>query len=149
QKPVDAVPNRAILRWQLVGANAAARGVAEDQLPGVSNYLKGNDPRQWQANVPHFARVRYADVYAGIDLVYYGSQRQVEFDFVVRPGASPATIRLRFTGGVAPQIDPQGNLVLGTPGGAVLQQAPALYQLANGVRQPVTGGFVLRGADEV
>ena len=148
QKPVSAEPTRAVLRLQLAGANPAAQGTALDPLPGASNYFKGSDPRQWQTNVPHYGRVTYRNVYPGIDLSYYGNQRQMEFDFVVRPGSSPAAIQLTFSGTSPLTLSPQGDLVLGTPGGNVLQRAPVIYQLANGVRQPVTGNYVLQSASQ-
>src|SRR5262249_8194218 len=94
----------------------------------------------WQVNVPHFGRVQYANVYPGIDLVYHGNQRQVEYDFVVAPGANPGAIQMAFSGTIALSLDAQGNLVLSTPGGNVVQQAPVLYQLAGSTRQTVTGG---------
>jgi hypothetical protein len=130
---------------QLAGANPAAHVTGLEPLPGASNYLKGSDPHQWQTNVPHFGRVRYQNVYPGIDLAYYGNQRQVEFDFTVAPGASPSAIHLTFDGTSPLFLDPQGQLVLGTPGGSVVQRAPALYQLAGGVRRPVVGAYVLQG----
>ena len=80
-----------VLRMKLVGANPAPRVQRLDQLPGKSNYLLGNDPEKWRVNVPQYARVKYREVYPGIDLVYYGTnQRQLEYDFVVGPGADGA-----------------------------------------------------------
>jgi hypothetical protein len=83
-----------VLRMQLVGANPPAQPTGLDQLPGVSNYLIGNDPSQWHTNIPNFARVEYQNVYPGINLVYYDNQRQLEYDFVVAPGADPNNIRI-------------------------------------------------------
>jgi photosystem II stability/assembly factor-like uncharacterized protein len=79
---------------RLEGANRDARGVGEEPLPGRSNYFFGNDPRLWRTNVPNYARIRYRNVYPGIDVVYYGHGRDLEFDFVVAPGADPRRIRL-------------------------------------------------------
>jgi hypothetical protein len=67
-----------------------------DQLPGTANYFIGNDPAKWRTSVPTYAKVKYAGIYPGIDLAYYGNQRQLEYDFIVAPGASPKPIRLQF-----------------------------------------------------
>src|SRR5262249_8142277 len=115
-----------------------------DQQPGGVNYYIGNDPAQWHTDVPLYARVQYRDVYPGIDLIYYGtSQRQLEYDFVVSPGADPGTIRLALAGANGIDIDAQGNLVLHTALGDVMQHAPVMYQEVNGVRQAVSGAFAL------
>ena len=79
---------------KLLGANPDAKVTGLEELPGKSNYFLGNDPKKWRTNVPHFARVRFEDVYPGIDLVYYGTEQgQLEYDFIVHPGADPAIIR--------------------------------------------------------
>ena len=84
----------AVLRMRLVGANPHAKVTGLDQLPGKSNYFIGNDPEKWRANVPNYANVKYADVYPGVDLVYYGNQGKLEYDFVVQLGADPGSIQL-------------------------------------------------------
>ena len=88
----------AFLRMKLVGSNPAAKISGASELPGKSNYFIGNDPKKWRTNVPTFAQVKYTDVYPGIDLVYYGNHQQLEYDFIVSPGAEPSTIRLAFPG---------------------------------------------------
>ena len=77
----------AILRMKLAGANTRASVTGADALPGKSNYFIGGDPSQWRTNVPTYSAVKYAAVYPGIDLVYHGNQRLLEYDFVVAPGA--------------------------------------------------------------
>ena len=84
----------AVLRMKWVGANTTAKAVGLDELPGKSNYLVGDDPKKWRTNVPTYAKVKYAAIYPGIDLVYYGNQRELEYDFVVAPAADPGLIRL-------------------------------------------------------
>ena len=84
----------ALLRMKLVGANPNPKIVGMDELPGKSNYFIGNDPKKWRTNVPNYAKVKYANVYPGVDLVYYGNQGQLEYDFVVQPGADPNSIQL-------------------------------------------------------
>ena len=85
-------PSAAVLRMKLEGANAAAKVTGLQELPGKSNYFIGHDPKKWRTNVPNYARVKYADIYPGVDLVYYGNQRQLEYDFVVQPGADPQQV---------------------------------------------------------
>src|SRR5205823_6500094 len=120
-----------------------------DPLPGKVNYLLGNDPMRWRTNVPTYGKVAYQDVYAGIDLVYYGDQRQLEYDFVVGAGADPRVIQLSFQGAQDLTLDAQGNLVLHVAGGDVVEQAPVVYQVVAKGRQPVSGRYVMVGQDRV
>jgi hypothetical protein len=89
QAPLGPAEPPAIVRLKLVGANPNPTLEGMDELPGKVNYLRGNDPKQWRTNVPTYGKVRYAQAYPGIDLVYYGNPRQLEHDFVVAPGADP------------------------------------------------------------
>ncbi len=149
----------AALRMRLVGANPAAKVTGLDELSGKSNYFIGNDPKKWRTNVPNYARVRYQNVYAGVDVVYYGNQRQLEHDFVVAPGADPRVIRFalvgegsalpRAAGGRPYQIDRNGDLVIGTAGGEVRLQKPMIYQEAAGGRREIAGGYRLKDKNQV
>jgi len=85
----------AVVRMKLVGANAAAKLTGLAELPGKSNYFIGDDPKKWRTNVPNYAKVKYTSVCPGVDLVYYGNQRQLEYDFVVQPGADARQIALQ------------------------------------------------------
>ncbi len=160
-----------VLRVKLAGAKPAPEVTGLDELPGKSNYFIGNDPAKWRANVPNYAKVRYEEVYPGIDLVYYGNQRQLEYDFVVAPGADPRAIRLRVDGAVAPmsssaagtpplQIDANGDLVISTDGGEVRFHKPVVYQVPAPVaaqhgrrttdnRQFLDGRYVLAANNDV
>jgi len=138
-----------VLRMQLAGADADAAIIGADRLPGRSNYLIGNDPAKWHRNVPQFARVRYGSVYPGIDLVYYGNQGRLEYDFEVSPGADPKQVALRFQGPEKIELDASGDLVLATNGGDVRLQAPRVYQKIGEEQRPVAGRFVLRAKDHV
>ncbi len=89
-----------------------------DRLPGISNYFIGRDRSKWRTKVPHYAKVGYEGVYPGIDLMFYGAnQRQLEFDFIVAPGADPGAIQLGLEGAEGLEIDPTGDLVAHLPGG--------------------------------
>jgi hypothetical protein len=134
----------AAVTLRLLGANSAAKGEAVGRLPGVSNYLIGNDPTKWHVNVPTYGGVDYANVYPGIDLNYHGEQGQLEYDFVVRSGAYAGTISLQVQGAQSWSLDASGNLVLHTAAGDVVQKAPVAYQEINGVRRDVAARFVLR-----
>ncbi len=133
----------AVLRMQLVGGNAQAPATGLDAQASTSNYLIGNDPSQWHTGITSYGRVAYQDVYAGIDLTYYGNQQQLEYDFTVAPGADPGVIRLAFDGAASVSLDTAGNLVLHASGGNVVEHAPVVYQDLGGVRQPVAGQYVL------
>ncbi len=113
---------------RLVGANPNAPVEGFDRLPGISNYFIGNDPKKWQTNVPHYAKVHSREVYPGIDLVYYGTCGQLEYDVVVAPGSSPSLFRLVPEGVDRFYIDQNGNLVLITNGVRIQQPKPFVYQ---------------------
>jgi hypothetical protein len=120
-----------VVRMRLVGGNAKARLVGLDELPGRSNYFIGNDPKKWRTNVPSYARVKYEGVYPGVDVVYYGKQRQLEYDFVVAPGADPNQIKLSFAGADGMRVDADsGDLVLKMGEDEVRFQKPAVSQPA-------------------
>lgn len=144
-------PAPAVLRMKLVGANSAAKVVGTDELPGKSNYCLGKDPKKWRTDVANYAKVRYKDVYPGVDLVYYGNQGKLEHDFVVSPGANPATIKLAIDGADSLRLDEQGNLVAKFNSGNVILQKPTVYQevanpeprIANSKKQSVEGHYVL------
>jgi hypothetical protein len=139
----------AVLRIKLAGARDGVQPDGVEPLPGKANYILGNDPSRWRTGVSTYARVRYAGVYPGVDLVYYGSQRQLEHDFVVAPGADPAPIRLRFEGASALKLDGTGNLRIATGSGELALQKPVVYQMADGKRRPIRGGFRLLGDNTV
>src|SRR6266568_411342 len=105
---------QAELRMTLLGANAQPRVEGLDQLPGTVNYFVGNDPSQWRSAIPTFATVKYHQVYPGVDLVYYGNQRQLEYDFLVGAHADPARIAIDFAGAERLKLDGQSNLVYST-----------------------------------
>lgn len=133
----------ATLRLRLIGANAEARVSGRNELPGRVHHLKGNDPSKWRANVPTFGAVAVEAVYPGIDLVYYGSQQQLEFDFVVAPGAAPEQIEMAFQGADQIMVDEQGDLVLQVAGGQIRQHKPLAYQVIGGERREVAARYVL------
>ena len=142
-RPEEGSAGRDVVRLRPVGAASRPAVEGEDRLPGRSNYFIGNDPARWRQDVPLYGKVRYRDVYPGIDLVYHGRQRQLEYDFVVAPGADPGRIRLKVDGARGLSLDAEGNLVVKTRGGEVIQHRPEVYQETAGGRRPVPGRYVL------
>jgi uncharacterized repeat protein (TIGR01451 family) len=136
------------VRLKLAGASPNARVAGTDLLPGKSNYFIGNDPAKWRSNIPQFARVRYEEVYPGINLVFYGKQGQLEYDFQIAPGADPSQAQLEFDGAQKIELS-SGSLVLKGDGGSLLFAAPSVYQEIDGRRQPVEGRFALRASNRV
>jgi hypothetical protein len=120
----------------------------QDELPGKSNYFIGNDPKKWHTNVPQFTKIRYESVYPGVDLVYYGHQRELEYDFVLQSGADPQAIRLGIEGARRLRLE-RGDLVLTTADGDVYLPSPHIYQEVHGTRSEVRGGYVILGKGEV
>lgn len=137
------------LSMTLVGANAHARLQATDKLPGVSNYFIGKNPSGWHANIPNYRRVEERGIYPGIDLVYYGTQRELEYDFVVSPGARPERIQLAIAGSHGLRIDRRGTIEAAIAGGAVEFHRPVAYQVADGKKTPVAAAYVLESANRV
>lgn len=132
----------AVLRLRWAGANPAPVVTGADALPGRVNYFKGGEPAGWLTNLTTYAKVRYADVYPGVDLVFYGSeQRRLEFDWIVAPGRDPGVIQLAVEGADRASLTPAGDLILETAAGEVRLHKPVIYQWANGARHEVDGGF--------
>jgi hypothetical protein len=148
--PGESAPGRSLesLRMTLVGANPAAAVAGSDRLPGKTNYFIGNDPKQWRTGVPQFAGVHYESVYPGIDLVFYGNQGRLEYDFKIAPGADPTQAELQFDGAAKLELS-NGDLILTGSGGDLRLQAPRVYQRAGDEQQSVEGRFVLRAANRV
>jgi hypothetical protein len=149
--PTEAVLSlqKDVLNMKLIGGNPASPVIGLDQQGTVSNYFIGNDPSHWRTNVANYGKVEYQQVYPGINLVYYGSQQQLEYDFVVGPGANPGIIQLAFQGAQTLTLDSQGNLVLHTAGGDVVEHAPVVCQDETWGRQSISGRYLLEGPDRV
>jgi hypothetical protein len=138
-----ALGERAVLRMQLLGSNPAAAAQGADRLPGIANYFLGNDASKWRTGIPTYAQVYYPEVYPGIGLIYYGNQRQLEYDFQVSPGADPSRIRLRFSGADRLTLDERGDLVVQAQWQILLQHKPVVYQDVAGQRHAVAATFSL------
>ena len=137
-------PPASVLRLRLIGANSEPGTIGLAQSAGKVNYFKGSDPAQWRTDVPTYGQVKYQHIYPGIDLVFYGnSQQELEYDFVVAPGADPNQIRLGFTGADNIEIADNGDLVFHIGDRQIRQRKPRIYQLVNGREQEIAGSYTL------
>ena len=140
---------QAALRMRLEGANPAAEIEGVDEQPGKSNYFVGRDPGKWRTNVAGYGKVQYRSIYPGVDLIYYGKEQSVEYDFVVAAGADYRDIKLAIDGAMKLRIDSRGDLVLTTRVGEVRQHKPLAYQEVDGERRAVSADYVLTGKRRV
>ncbi|HET8675754.1 MAG TPA: hypothetical protein VFO63_08220, partial [Blastocatellia bacterium] len=140
-------PQSAYIKIKLAGANPAPALSGLGPSPGASNYFIG--ARNWRTGVFSYERVKYADVYPGVDMIYYGNQRDLEYDFKVAPGADPALIKVSFEAesGRAPvRVDADGDLIIETAAGQIRQLKPFAYQEVDGAKKQIAARYVLRGS---
>src|SRR5215207_1776608 len=142
-------PSRLIVRMKLEGANSATSAEGLDELASRANYFSGPDSSQWHTDIPTYARVRYAQVYSGIDMVYYGNQRQLEYDFVVAPGSDPSVIQIAFKGIEDAEINHMGDVLLRTAQGDLRLSEPIAYQESNGMREEVSASYIRKGVSGI
>lgn len=137
------------LRMKLRNANPAVQATGLDQLAGTSNYFIGKDPAKWRRNVPTYAKVKYEGIYSGIDLVYYGNQRQLEYDFIVAPGANPGQIEFEFRTAEGIHRDAQGDLVFKMGEDEIRWNKPIVYQEPNGTRHEIAASYRITNRNRV
>jgi hypothetical protein len=137
------------LRMHLVNGNPEAKVEGRDLLASKTNYFIGNDPHNWHAGVREFGRVSYSAVYPGIDLVYHGQKKQLEFDFVVSPHAQAENIAMSFAGAQHIAMNEAGDLVLTLSAGEIKLHRPVAYQETVRGREIVDSRFVLDARNEV
>ncbi len=142
QEALFSLPGSTV-RLEWLGANANARAAGLQPQAATTNYLTGADSSKWRTGVRHYGRIQYANLFPGIDVVYYGNPQQLEYDLIVHPGADPSQIRFRLDGASQVSVAPNGDLVMQAGGQTVLFQKPVLHQTKNGVKRPVTGAYHL------
>ena len=138
-----------LLQIELLDARSGAEPQGLNRLAAKSNYLLGNESHEWETTVAQYSKAQFSEIYPGIDVVYYGNQEKLEYDFIVKPGARPDSIRLKFDGAKSLQIDETGNLIARLDSSEVKQNAPVVYQEINGAKKRIAGEFVLRSSREV
>jgi adhesin/invasin len=143
----DFESEQAVVRMKFEGAAVAQRLEGLDKAASVSNYFIGNEPSSWRPGVSNYHKVKAWGLYPGIDVVYYGNARKLEYDFVVAPGADPARIRLSFKGADRLTTDESGNLIVSTAAGALVQRKPVVYQEYGGARHVIEAGYTIRGGN--
>jgi len=142
-RKLNSVAKNSVLRMQFEGANPSAEIAGTKLLPGKTNYFIGNDPKKWHTDIPSYEAVRYQGVYPGVDLLFYGHQQRLEYDFIVAPGANPGAIALRIAGAPTLKINSQGDVVMVVGGGTVALQKPVIYQQVNGRRREIAGNYAI------
>jgi hypothetical protein len=136
-------------RMQFVGASAGAAIAGGAEMPARINYLSGNDPSKWQSGLAAFGQVRVSGLYPGINLVYYGNQQRLEYDFDLASGARPESIAIRFAGAQKVLVNGQGELMVQLAGRNIIQHQPVAYQIIGDTRQSVKVGYKMLDADTV
>ncbi|MGA3099456.1 MAG: SBBP repeat-containing protein, partial [Bryobacteraceae bacterium] len=131
-----------VFRMELLGAERNAQVSGAEKLPGAVNYFIGNDPKKWRSGIGTYGKVKYQSIYPGIDAVFYGNQRQLEYDFVVAPGADPKRISLGLTG-AKPNLDADGNVVLKLADGDLALKKPVVYQNVAGEKKTVEASYTV------
>ena len=130
------------IRW--IGGRPAGTVEGAEPQPGKAHYYLGRDPSSWRLNVPMYGRVVYRGIYPDVDLVFHGTQRDAEFDFVVHPGGDPRAVRLEITGADELGLE-DDDLVIRRGAQRLRLRKPVVYQETSEGRVPVAGRFILRG----
>ncbi|HEX8370743.1 MAG TPA: SBBP repeat-containing protein, partial [Pyrinomonadaceae bacterium] len=139
----------AVLRMRLDGGSQAPEVFGQNELAGKSNYFVGSEPEKWKRDVPNFSSVRYREVYPGIDQVFYGNGRELEYDFIVAPEADFEQIALAFEGAQKLEIGKSGELVLSVGDAEIVQKQPVIYQEIDGDRKYVAGNYIFKGKNKI
>ena len=139
-----------VLRLKIEGASGTPIVTRMDRLPGVSNYIIGNDPSKWRIGVVSYGKVRYSDIYSGIDLIYYGNQGQMECDFVVKAGGDPTQISMALDGAEKVSINSNtGDISIETSTGRVALRKPVIYQMDGGIKKSVHGNYRFKSGGRI
>ncbi len=145
----NAALKTSVLRMHFDGANPAAQIAGTKQLPGKTNYFIGNDPKKWHTDIPSYEAVRYQGIYPGVDMLFYGRQQRLEYDFIVAPGADPKAIALRINGARKLELNKQGDLLMTVARTKVALQKPVIYQEVNGQRREIAGNYSIANDHQI
>jgi hypothetical protein len=146
----DGSPRPPAVSLELLGSDRTP-AVGSRALSGTSNYFIGNDPARWLTNVPTYSEVTYFDVYDGIDWVFRGnnSQSQLEYDFIVTPGADPHDISVHISGADSIDLTDGRQLAIQVSGRRLVMNNLSMFQSIDGERNEVAGHYVMKGPDVV
>ncbi|MEO6172426.1 MAG: SBBP repeat-containing protein, partial [Arenimonas sp.] len=147
--PKNATPGSSVVRMSFANANNSPRMIGEQTQSGVSNYFRGNASEQWKTDIAHFSHVRYQEIYQGIDVVFYGNQKQLEYDFVLSPSADVSQIKMNFAGAESLRVNEHGDLLLKVAGVELTHQAPISYQTIDNTKRAIHGRYRLLGEHSV
>ena len=147
--PNSKLPAPNVLRFKLQNAQLTDEITGSGLLPGKSNYLIGNDSSRWRTNIPNYSRVEYKDVYPGVGMAFYGTQRALEYDFIVAPGMDPSDITVAVEGADKLELDANGDLILHVGNQRVYHRAPASYQTVGGKQRQISSRYVLKGGNNI
>ena len=148
-RKLNPVAKNSVLRIHFDGANPAAEIAGTKLLPGKTNYFIGNDPQKWRTDIPSYAAVRYQGIYPGVDVLFYGRERHLEYDFIVAPEADPKAIALSIAGARKLEINSRGDVVLSVGGGRVTLHKPSIYQEVNGERREIAGNYEIANGCQI
>ena len=149
-KPANIHTSSSVVRMQLISANPSPQMTGVQPQRGKVNYFLGNDPKHWHTNIPTYAQVKYQQVYPGVDMVYYGNQQQLEYDFIVAPGANPNIIKLAFAGVDKVSVNREGDLTLVVGTKSVQMHKPVVYQTVNGSKQVIANNnYIINNSNTV
>ncbi|MEG3839353.1 SBBP repeat-containing protein, partial [Microcoleus sp. herbarium14] len=148
-EPGNAATTSAIVRSSLADSNPNPTISGLEKLPGFANFILGEDSSQWHTDVPTFNGVVYQNVYQGIDRVFKGTEGQLKSEFLVAAFADPSQIKMNYSGVNNIRLREDGALILETPLGELIDNAPIVYQDINGQRVNVPAAYNLLGNNQV
>jgi hypothetical protein len=135
-----------LLTMRFIGADGAGRGVDAERAPGTVSYFNGSDPSQWRTDVPTFSRVRFNGIYPGVDVAYYGTDREIEYDLILAPGADPSAITMAFEGATALRVSADGGLAIEAGSDTLTLRPPVAHQDGPQGRTPVSSRYEIADA---
>lgn len=149
REPAAGAIEHRVVKTTLVGGNPTPEVVAENELQYTCNWFIGNDPKTWHTDVPNFSSLLYKGVYPGIDVRYRGNGTRIEHDFIISPGADPSLIELRYDGAESVTMDRNGDLVIVTDLGELMERIPKTYQERDGRVEQVSCCYEITGSNTV
>jgi hypothetical protein len=132
---------RDVSRFVFLDANQNPEMVPLDITLHIVNYIKGSDPSKWHTDLQTSKAVMYKNIYKNIDLKVYGIEKQIEYDWIVKPGGDPENIRFAYNNIKGTRIDEKGNLRIQTEFGELSHKCPISYQVMKGEKVAVAVDF--------